>query len=494
MAFKSIVNQFIVAYVLIVILSACANNPAPIPQKQPAPSKHTQVEKAEPFSPGSGNAQVTPQPSGVPEAPAPSSAQQPPPHISKVDTLTAQQLFERVRNSIVVVRAYNSGGQMNSQGSGVILPFGRIVTNCHVIANASTIEIGQGEEKSLARLVAGDGNKDLCLLAAMKNIGTAATIGRTSSLRVGEPLYAVGSPMGLELSLSDGLVAQLRGSKSPIIQMTAPISPGSSGGGVFNAKGELVGISALYIAGGQNLNFALPIEWVEGLPAVQSTAVITTANHATGNWLARAVQLEAQQDWQALADWAKRWVQAEPDQAIAWGALGNAYDNLGQHSKAIGAFSEALRIKPNYAEAWSNLGSEYISLNQPLKAIEAFNEALRIKPDLAMTWNNVGIAYGQMGQHNKAAGAFGEALRIKPNYAEAWSNLGSAYVNSNQPVKAIEAISEALQIEPDNAMAWNSLGVAYFLLGDRTKALQMANRAEAIEPGSAQKLLRLIFP
>ncbi len=79
---------------------------------------------------------------------------------------------------------------------------------------------------------------------------------------MGEPVYAVGAPQGLELSLSEGIVSQLRGGPPPLIQTTVAISQGSSGGGLFNAEGELVGITTFYLKEGQSLNFALPVEWI----------------------------------------------------------------------------------------------------------------------------------------------------------------------------------------------------------------------------------------
>ncbi len=79
---------------------------------------------------------------------------------------------------------------------------------------------------------------------------------------MGEPVYAVGAPEGLELPLSEGIVSQLRGGPPPLIQTTVAISPGSSGGGLFNTEGELVGITTFYLKEGQNLNFALPVELI----------------------------------------------------------------------------------------------------------------------------------------------------------------------------------------------------------------------------------------
>ena len=83
--------------------------------------------------------------------------------------------------------------------------------------------------------------KASCPPQADKLGGTPAKIGKAASLKIGEAVYAVGAPQGLELSLSDGIVSQLRGSPIPLIQTTAAISPGSSGGGLFDSEARLVG-------------------------------------------------------------------------------------------------------------------------------------------------------------------------------------------------------------------------------------------------------------
>gem|GEM_PF-6105546 len=87
-------------------------------------------------------------------------------------------------------------------------------------------------------------------------------------------MYAIGAPQGLELSLSEGIVSQLRGGFPPIIQTTVAISPGSSGGGLFNKNGELVGITTFQLKEGQNLNFALPVEWVGLVAEKESSSTI----------------------------------------------------------------------------------------------------------------------------------------------------------------------------------------------------------------------------
>jgi hypothetical protein len=89
---------------------------------------------------------------------------------------------------------------------------------------------------------------------------------------VGERVYAIGAPEGLELTLSEGLVSGLRSRGNfRVIQTTAPVSHGSSGGGLFDSQGKLVGITTFSFHEGQNLNFAIPTEWILALAAQQPT-------------------------------------------------------------------------------------------------------------------------------------------------------------------------------------------------------------------------------
>lgn len=176
--------------------------------------------------------------------------------------LTASQVYEQVKDSVVVVKAYNRKGEPVGLGSGVMLPSGDIITNYHVVNAGVRYMVGRGTKATPATLKSGDPDKDLCLLTTPGLAAKPVRLGKAAKLKVGEPVYAVGAPQGLELSLSEGIVSQLRGGPPPLIQTTVAISPGSSGGGLFNAEGELVGITTFYLKEGQSLNFALPVEWV----------------------------------------------------------------------------------------------------------------------------------------------------------------------------------------------------------------------------------------
>lgn len=202
---------------------------------------------------------------------------------SAVLAKTPKEIFTLASKSIVLIQVEKTVGnkkEITPVGSGVLITNDKVLTNCHVakaiidIGPLTAWQTGVGERKGLRTLpYARIKGKDLCLLKTYQVIGQPhqllgqpARLGAGSKLMVGESVFAIGAPRGLDLSMSDGIVSQLRGdARAPIIQTTAPISPGSSGGGLFDSEGRLVGVTTFYVEGGQNLNFALPVEWLDEL-------------------------------------------------------------------------------------------------------------------------------------------------------------------------------------------------------------------------------------
>jgi S1-C subfamily serine protease len=178
--------------------------------------------------------------------------------------LTPEEIFQKVDDAIVVIHAYDFKGNLSIQGSGVVIDNnGLIATNFHVIAKCEKYEVlHNGKEIGSAELIALNFDKDILILKVSDNSLKAINLGNSNNLKVGQRVYAIGSPMGLENSISEGIISGLRNfdkNYSNFIQITASISPGSSGGAVLNSQGELIGISTSTIKGGQNLNFAIPI-------------------------------------------------------------------------------------------------------------------------------------------------------------------------------------------------------------------------------------------
>lgn len=178
--------------------------------------------------------------------------------------LTPADLYKRVEGSIYIVVAAASLADVQSRefmiGSAVAVAPHLLLTNCHVVRGRAIIKLVQDETVGDAKLAASDDKVDRCVLSAPGlTLRPVAGLRGFGELAVGEHIFAVGTPLGLARTLSEGLISGLRRTEERnLIQVSAPISPGSSGGGLFDERGNLIGITTLAsIAVGQNLNFAV---------------------------------------------------------------------------------------------------------------------------------------------------------------------------------------------------------------------------------------------
>lgn len=191
--------------------------------------------------------------------------------VSQVQALTPAELFTKVSPSVWRVRTYDKEGLPLGLGSAVVVAPETLVTNCHVLRKAERFVLLHDSQSLPGTLELWDAARDLCQVKARGLNAPAVVLGETRGLLVGQNVYALGSPAGLELTLSAGLVSSLRrddDQRLMMIQTSAPISPGSSGGGLFDDHARLIGLTTMTLASAsaQNLNFALPVDWIRELP------------------------------------------------------------------------------------------------------------------------------------------------------------------------------------------------------------------------------------
>jgi S1-C subfamily serine protease len=205
-------------------------------------------------------------PATVAEAalPSPAKALPPLPSAASGAPLAPAALYKRLERSIFVVTAAASPGDARAreimQGSAVAVAPHLLLTNCHVVNHRPMIVLIQDEAIWHATLVAADVKDDRCVLKADGAPMTPVPGVRPyADIAVGEEVFALGAPHHLERTMTDGLVSGRRtlGGRN-MIQTSAAVSPGSSGGGLFDARGNLLGITTLAsLPGWQNLNFAV---------------------------------------------------------------------------------------------------------------------------------------------------------------------------------------------------------------------------------------------
>src|SRR5258705_1924929 len=180
------------------------------------------------------------------------------------------ELVRRIKPSAVAIETFDARGEKLSRGSGFFVDVDKVVTNRHVIDNAFRAEIhsSNGSVYPVKGVIAVDAEGDLALLRvdAPPNQVRPLSLDKTSP-QEGESVVVIGNPFGLEGSVTNGIVSAVRDIPTfgRIIQITAPISPGSSGSPVVNMQGQVIGVATLQITGGQSVNFAIPSERIAQL-------------------------------------------------------------------------------------------------------------------------------------------------------------------------------------------------------------------------------------
>lgn len=206
------------------------------------------------------------------------------------------------RSKPAIVRIEVRAPQGEGAGTGFVLTAdGRVATNLHVIGGATEIDVIllDGTRLQVHEIAATDPGRDLAVLNVKppRPLPTVP-LGDSSSIQAGDPVVAISNPLGvLDYTVSDGLISSVRkvSEELTILQISAPISQGSSGGPLFNQYGEVIGVATFISGTGQNLNFGIPSDYLRPL--------LARNDHITPQALAEAIQqqYQAQQSQQTGA-------------------------------------------------------------------------------------------------------------------------------------------------------------------------------------------------
>ena len=185
------------------------------------------------------------------------------------NALSPQAIAKNSFDSTVLLVMEDVNGQPIGLGSGFFVRFNQIATNLHVVegaANGYAKLVGKESKYEINGISAIDAKRDLVILQVAASHRQLVSIADSDTVQVGDPVYAIGNPRGLEGTFSQGIISSVRKiGTDRLLQITAPVSPGSSGGPVLNENGKVIGVSVATFQGGQNLNFAIPSNYLATL-------------------------------------------------------------------------------------------------------------------------------------------------------------------------------------------------------------------------------------
>ena len=319
--------------------------------------------------------------------------------LSSTPSQSAPQIAEKALAATVSLEMQDGNGTILSKGSGFFVRHDLIATNYHVIkeaAQGTAKLVGTETKYTIEGFTATDKTNDLTLLKITVQGINPLPLGDSDTVRIGETVYVVGNPRGLEGTFSNGIISSLREEHTnKRLQMTAPISPGSSGGPVLNDKGEVIGVSIASYPGQetQNLNFASHSNALKKL--------------LTRSGLVRSLS---------------RRKPAIPIKVYL--LLGSKKEKLGDYKGAIAYYTKAIRFKPDDSRAYYSRGIAKGKLGQHFAAIADYDTAIQLKPDDVNAYYSRGIAQRRLGQYAAAIADYDIVIRLIPDFAHAYRNRG----------------------------------------------------------------------
>lgn len=263
--------------------------------------------------------------------------------------MPAEALVSELSQSVLRVKVILPNGSLGL-GSAVVIGKNEVITNCHVVNDATNVSVVVNGESHVATAIKADWHHDLCMLTVENLNVPAVKFGASKNLQYGSSFFTVGYPD--ETKEPVNTFGEVKGlfpmDDSVIIRASSSFRLGASGGGAFDDAGNLVGIITLKSKGSSAYYYYMPVEWVQALaskPAqslgVKSEKPFWAMDAKKRPYFMQVVQPYVAQEWSTLLKVATQWVQAEPNTAESWFYLAaaeyatNDYDHAEQHFKKV---------------------------------------------------------------------------------------------------------------------------------------------------------------
>ncbi|MBN2378501.1 tetratricopeptide repeat protein [candidate division WOR-3 bacterium] len=390
--------------------------------------------------------------------------------VSAADVMT---IAKEAGPAVVLIETYFDDEPLGLGSGFVVSSDGVVVTNYHVIdyADEATVTLTDGRSYDVKGVFAFDEARDIAVLEiAGKNL-PALELADSDSIEVGDQVVAIGNPQGLDNTVSDGIVSALRDLEEEgcFIQITAPISQGSSGGALLDMDGRVVGVTTASYYSGQNLNFAVPVNDVKPLLEFRESKTLAEiselkAGEEYGMYGYDEVMMgwfslnmgdldEAEAHFRKVAD-------KEPSNVEAFTGLGYVYLEKTEYAKARGYFEEVVKLAPDDPDGYQGIGVSFIEEGTYDKAVDMLERAYEIDPYDDYTVSALGEAYEGAGRYNDAIRLYQEMIESYPSEPGPYYWMGNCQIANSDWEGAMGSFEKLLVVYPDALQAHIGLGYA----------------------------------
>lgn len=425
--------------------------------------------------------------------------------------LTPEQIYNNTQNSVVFIVVYDKDGSLLSYGSGVIISEdGLVYTSYHVIDYYDRIEIRNGSTVYNQVAIAGFNPLfDAAVLKIMTEDNFPDYIKTAESLpNVGEVVYALGNPQGYTKTLSQGLISGIRDEGGiNQIQYTASTSPGSSGGAIFNASGELLGITCSTNTLGQNLNFAVPVKYYQNIATINNSDLtqknsiqhifdvfnnkgsqkdydhfesvqnyLTNIQPNVNSYLLVSELFKKFSRNDSSVIYLTKAIELEPQNALLYRLRGDAYSMISVNDSSIVDYNTALSIDPNYIDAYLGRALLYeLSLNDYRKAAADYTQIINISPEYNYLYTYRSTCFLNLGDTVRALQDLNKSFSFDQKLDYNYSKRAKLYTDLKMYYEAIWDYTEAIKLNPTNSDYYFSRGILYSKTGQNYLAIDDYN-------------------
>ncbi len=427
---------------------------------------------------------------------------------TQASDLTAEEIFEMNKKCVVSIWYVGSGSSyfyvpkedtVMLSGSGFILTSSGIIgTNNHVIENFDSLLIKTYDGVMHgAEVIATYADNDVALLKIKDSVETVypfVSIGNVDDIKAGQPIYAIGSPMGFEFSISSGIVAAIRQNEKvsfmdydsytkfektfkKVIQITAAISPGNSGGPLFNGRGEAVGVTTYSYGFYGNLNFAVSIDNIQDALTLAKEYSNVSGDSALAKFSAEIYNRNFRSGQSYKSKVLDGWFYTKwRDTMKTYDTIAVMRDSINKVNlaKSENAYLKCMEIMPDSFAVYKELLDLYVSTDN-VKMAEGIYKKVKEKFQSDSLTNSLsaslGSAYMNSKDYKQAIVFYEKIQMLDTNDNSIRYQLADIYLKAKYYDKALQKFNDITKRDPSNVKSYIQIGKIYFEnKRDNTKA------------------------